>query len=160
MPPTRPHRPRRHPAHHVLRLILRSRDPSGAGARRTPREDGGAVHPTLHTDDVGQRIQYSHVHVAPGPRYLSAGRGAGTPGAVSASRGSVFFPSQVRLPRRGGGDGGVVVDQRAALHRLRGVAGVCAQGPGAPYPPRRRVRLTTRRLERSRVLPQDRAPVV
>ena len=84
----------------------------------------------------------------------------GLPGLLVQVAGLFFFLPKFGYLGDGGGDGGVVVDQRAALHRLRGVAGVCAQGPRPPYPARRRVRLTTRRLERSRRLPQDRAPVV
>ena len=84
----------------------------------------------------------------------------GLPGLLVQVAGLFFSFPKFGYLGDGGGDGGVVVDQRAALHRLRGVAGVCAQGPRPPYPPRRRVRLTTRRLERSRRLPQDRAPVV
>ena len=158
MPPARPHRPRRHPAHHVLRLVLRRANPHRARAGRDPREDGRAVHPPLHPDDVGQRVQHSHVHVAPGAGHLPAGRGARSTRSRRSGRGPVLLFAQVRIPRRRGGDGGVGVDERASLHRLRGVAGARAQGPRTTGAARRRVRCPARRLERRRDLPKDCAP--
>ena len=98
VPPARPHRPRRHPAHHVLRLVLRRATPHRARAGRDPRDDGRAVHPPLHPDDVGQRVQHRDVHVAPGAGHLPAGRGARSTRSRRSGRGPVLRFAQVRIP--------------------------------------------------------------